>query len=96
MTTSTTTINVTTQKADAVLELQALINGITTLLPNVDPFLLSRQTIARADLLAQAQKTLAAALATTSARIAMHNAVEAERLAESARGIQSGSVCLRP
>ena len=82
MTSPTTTINVTTQKADNVLELQALLNGITTLLPKVDSFLLSRQTVSRADLLAQVQKRLDAALATKNARIALHNAVEAERNAQ--------------
>jgi len=35
-----TTVNVTTQKADAVLQLQALLHGILVKLPGVDPFLL--------------------------------------------------------
>jgi hypothetical protein len=79
---TTATINVTTQKADNVLELQALIHGITTLLPKVDPFILSRQTYSRADLLARIQARLDAAIATRNARIGLHNAVEAERNAQ--------------
>jgi hypothetical protein len=84
MATPTTTINVTTQKADSVLELQALIGGITMLLPTVDPFLLSRQTYKRADLLARIQARLDAAIATKDARITLHNVVDAERNAEAA------------
>jgi hypothetical protein len=84
MATPTTTINVTTQKADNVLELQALMTGITTLLPHVDPFLLSRQTYPRADLLARVQARLDAAIATKNARITLHNVVDAERNAQAA------------
>jgi hypothetical protein len=82
MATTTTTINVTTQKADIVLELQALIHGVNTLIPNVDPFLLARKTVSRAAFLSQAQARLDAALKTKDARIALHNAVEAERNAQ--------------
>lgn len=82
MSATTATINVTTQKADSVPELQALINGITALLPHVDPFMLSRQTYSRADLLARIQARLDAAIATKSARIVLHNAVGAERNAQ--------------
>jgi hypothetical protein len=81
MATATTTVNVTTQKADAVLEMQAFINGINTLLPGVDPFRLSRQTLTRAQLLAQAQARLDAATATKNARLTLHTSVEAERIA---------------
>src|SRR5258707_710100 len=63
MATATTTINVTTQKADNVLELQALIHGINTLLPTIDPFMLARRAIPRAELLARVQARLAAARA---------------------------------
>jgi hypothetical protein len=82
MSATTATINVTTQKADSVLELQALIQGVTVLLPHVDPFMLSRQTYSRADLLARIQARLDAAIATKSARIVLHNAVGAERNAQ--------------
>jgi hypothetical protein len=80
--TTSTTVNVTIQKADAVLQLQALIASIKTLLAGVDPFKLTRETISRADLLARAQSRLDAAVATKSSRQAMHNAVAAERIAE--------------
>jgi hypothetical protein len=87
---TTATINVTTQKADSVLELQALINGITMLLAGVDPFRLSRQTYTRAELLARVRERLDAAIATKSARITLHNTVEAERIAQANfRGLRS-------
>src|SRR5258708_21732724 len=82
MSTPTITVNVTTQKADTVLELQALVVGIDKLLAGVDPFKLSRETITRADLLTRVQSRLNAALASKAARQAMHNAVAAERTAQ--------------
>jgi hypothetical protein len=79
---TTTTVNVTTQKADAVLQLQALIASINSKLAGVDPFKLSRETISRADLLAKVQTRLDAAVATKTSRQSMHNAVAAERIVE--------------
>jgi hypothetical protein len=77
--TTLTTVNIATQKAGVAAELQALINGINTLLASVDPFILGNETIARADLLAKFQSLLNAANATKAAQTAYHNAVQSER-----------------
>ena len=78
------TISVTTQKVDTQAEYQALIDGIGALMPGVDPFLLAKRTIARADLLAQFQKRIDAAKATKAARIALSASVAAEREVDAA------------
>jgi len=77
-----TTVNVTTQKADAVLQLQALLHGILVKLPAVDPFLLYRLTLSRDELVKRIQTRLDTAIATKTSRQAMHNAVAAERAAQ--------------
>jgi hypothetical protein len=77
-----TTVNVTTQKADAVLQLQALLHGIQLKLPGVDPFLLYRLTLSRDELVKRIQTRLDTAIATKASRQAMHNAVAAERAAQ--------------
>jgi hypothetical protein len=76
------TVNVTTQKADAVLQLQALLHGIQVKLPGVDPFLLYRLTLSRDELVKRVQTRLDTAIATKTSRQAMHNAVAAERAAQ--------------
>ncbi len=77
-----TTVNVTTQKGDTVLQLQALRHSILVSLPGVDRFLLSFMTLSRDELVARVQARLDAAIATKTSRQAMHNAVAAERIAE--------------
>ncbi len=73
------TVSITTQKTDRQAELQALINGINALMTGVDPFLIAKKTIARADLIAQFQKGIDAAKATKEARLALATAVSHER-----------------
>jgi hypothetical protein len=77
--TTLTTVNIATQKAGVAAEYQALITGINTLLPTVDPFILGNATISRADLLAKLQSLLNADSATKAAQTAYHNAVQSER-----------------
>jgi len=77
--TTLTTVNIATQKAGVAAEYQALIAGINTLLPSVDPFVLGNATISRADLLAKLQSLLNADNATKAAQTAYHNAVQSER-----------------
>jgi hypothetical protein len=78
------TVNITTQKAGVAAEYQALINGINSLLPGVDPFVLGSTTISRADLLAKLQSRLNADTATKAAQTAYHNAVENEHALDTA------------
>ena len=77
--TTLSTVNITTQKAGLTAEYQALITGIGTLLPSVDPFVIGNATISRADLLAKLQSLLNAANATRATQAAYHNAVQSER-----------------
>jgi hypothetical protein len=77
-----TTVNVTTQKADAVLQLQALLHAVQTKLSGVDPFLLYRLTLSRDELVKRIQTRLDTAIATKTSRQAMHNAVAAEHAAQ--------------
>jgi len=77
--TTLTTVNITTQKAGLAAEYQALITGINTLLPSIDPFVLGNATISRADLLAKLQSLLNAANSTKATQAAYHNAVQSER-----------------
>jgi hypothetical protein len=73
------TVSVTTQKLDTQAQYQAIIDGSNALLPGVDPFVIAKQTIARADLFAQFQKGIDAVNATKAARIALSAAVANER-----------------
>jgi hypothetical protein len=78
-TTTPKTISITTQKLDAQAELQAIIDGANALMPGVDPFLIAKRTVARADLFALLQKGIDAAKATKEARLALATAVAHER-----------------
>jgi hypothetical protein len=82
MSSSTTTINVTTQKATVTAEYKALITGINQLLPGVDPFDIGSVTLSRADLLAKLQGRVDAANATKAALQAYRTAVANERASD--------------
>jgi hypothetical protein len=82
MSASITTLNVSKQKVTVTTGYEALITGINTLLPGVDPFVIASATMSRADLLAKLQGRLDAANATKAALLAHRQAVEAERASD--------------
>lgn len=69
------TVNVTTQRATFAALLAALVTGINTELPGVDPFDVDGVTVTRADLLARIQAALDAITAVRAARTALQSAV---------------------
>jgi hypothetical protein len=71
--------DIATQKADAVASFTALVKGLNTDLPNVDPFVVSGKSIPRATVLGTLQGRIDAAEQTRAARTAFHLAVENER-----------------
>jgi hypothetical protein len=78
------TPSITTQKVDAIAEYQALLEGLDSLLPGIDPFVLGGQTISRADLKARLQSRIDAALKVKSTRKALAALVADERGAAAA------------
>ncbi|HEY3815763.1 MAG TPA: hypothetical protein VGL81_01250 [Polyangiaceae bacterium] len=70
-----TTINVSTQRATFAALLAALMAGINTELPGVDPFDVDGVPVTRADLLARIQAALDAITAVKAARTALQSAV---------------------
>ncbi|HEV3191241.1 MAG TPA: hypothetical protein VGY54_12120 [Polyangiaceae bacterium] len=81
MSTTTSTINVTAQKATVAALLAALVKGIDTDLAGVDPFLLDGTLHARAQLLARFQAALDAFVSVKSARTALLQAVANQKAA---------------
>jgi hypothetical protein len=73
------TLNISTQKVDTQAEYQALIDGIQTLLPGMDPFALAKRTITRAALLAEFERRIEAAKRTKADRISLAASVASER-----------------
>jgi hypothetical protein len=73
--TTPTTINVSTQRATFAALLAALVTGINTVLPGVDPFDVDGVTVTRANLLARIQAALDAITAVKAARTALQQAV---------------------
>ena len=84
-------INVSTQRATFAALLGALVTGINTVLPGVDPFVVDGVTIARATLLARIQAALDAISAVKAARAALQSAVAKQNAAiVDARGLRAG------
>jgi hypothetical protein len=81
MSTSTTTINVSTQRATLAALLAALVNGINTELAGVDPFVLDGTTVPHADLLARIQAVLDAIASVKAARKALQQAIASQKAA---------------
>ncbi len=87
---SPTTINVSTQRATFAALLAALLAGINTELPGVDPFDVDGVTVTRANLLARIQAALDAITAVKAARTALQQAVATQVAAlADARGLRS-------
>jgi hypothetical protein len=78
-TTTSTQINIATQKITVEAEYEALINGMNTELANVDPIVLIEQSYPRAALIAEFQKRVDAAEATKTARNNLHTCVAQEK-----------------
>ena len=69
----------------------ALVTGINTELPGVDPFVVDGQTIVRATLLARIQAALDAISAVQAARTSLQSAIAAQKAAiKDARGLRAG------
>jgi hypothetical protein len=81
MSTTTTPINVSSQRATLAALLAALVNGINTELAGVDPFVFDGTTYPRADLLARIQAVLDAIARVKAARTALQQAVASQRAA---------------
>lgn len=81
MSVTTTTVNVSAQRATLAALLAALVNGIDTELVGVDPFVLDGTTYARADLLARIQAILDAIAGVKAARVALSQAVAKQKVA---------------
>jgi hypothetical protein len=91
MSTTTTTINVTAQKATVAALLAALVKGINTELAGVDPFLLDGTHFTRTELLARFQAALDAFASVKSARTALLQAVAKQKAAlAQARPLRAG------
>jgi hypothetical protein len=91
MSSTTTTINVTAQKATIAALLAALVNGIRTELAGVDPIVLDGTSHPRTELLAFIQATLDAIAGVKSARTALAQAVTSQKAAVAqAKAIRTG------
>jgi hypothetical protein len=89
--TKTNTINVTTQRASFAALLTALLAGINTDFPGVDPFVVDGESIARATLIARIQAALNAISTVKTARAALQSAVATQNAAiTDARGLRAG------
>ena len=82
--TTPTTLSITTQKSDVVAEYQALLDNMDTLIPGVDPFLISGQSVPRAELKSKLQARIDAAAKTKADRKTVAADVAAERAAAAA------------
>jgi hypothetical protein len=71
--------DISTQKSETIASFTALMKGINTDLPNIDPFVMAGQTIPRATVLGALQGRIDAAEQTRAAATAFHLAVESER-----------------
>jgi hypothetical protein len=81
MSTTTTTINVSAQKATLAALLAALVNGINTELAGVNPIALDGVSYARADLLARIQAVLDAIASVKAARTTLSQVVASQKAA---------------
>jgi hypothetical protein len=78
MSSTTTTVNVTAQKATLAALLAALVKGVSTELAGVDSIVLDGTTYARTDLLARIQAALDAFASVKTARTALAQAVASQ------------------
>jgi hypothetical protein len=91
MSSTTTTINVTAQKATMAALLAALVNGIHTELAGVDPIVLDGTSHPQTELLAILQAALVAIAGVKSARTGLAQAVTSQKAAVAqAKGIRTG------
>ena len=89
--TTTKTVNVTTQRASFAAMLTALLAGLNTDFPGVDPFVVDGVSIPRATLTARIQACLSAISAVKTARAALQSAVATQNAAiTDARGLRAG------
>lgn len=87
----TKTVNVTTQRASFAAMLTALLAGLNTDFPGVDPFVVDGASIPRATLIARIQAALSAISAVKTARAALQSAVVTQNAAiTDARGLRAG------
>jgi len=77
--TTPATPSITTQKVDVIAEYQALLEGLDSLLPGIDPFVIGGQTISRADLKARLQSRIDAAQKVKNTRKTLAALVADER-----------------
>lgn len=77
--TTPATIQILTQKADFTAEMQALLDGINSELPGVDPFLFNDRTIPRAEVVGALTAVVTAVAATRAARLEVAAKLAAER-----------------
>jgi hypothetical protein len=78
---TTTTVNVTAQRATFAVLLAALASGITTDLTNLDPVIIDGVPTARTDVLARIQAALDAINNVKAARKTLQQAVAAQKVA---------------
>jgi hypothetical protein len=91
MSSITTPVNVTTQKATIAALLAALVNGIHTQLAGVDPIVVDGTSYARVDLLARIQAALDAIAGVKSVRTALSQAVANQKTAVAqAKAVRAG------
>jgi hypothetical protein len=87
----TNTVNVSIQRASFAAMLGALLTGLQSDFPGVDPFVVDGETVARADLVARIQAALDTIAAVKVARAGLQSAVAKQKLAiADARGLRAG------
>lgn len=72
------TPNITTQKLDTQATYEALRDGLDTLMPKTDPFVIAKRTIPRATVMALIQSAIDACKKTKDDRITLSSSVAAE------------------
>ena len=77
--TTPVTPSITTQKVDVIAEYQALLEGLDSLLPGIDPFFIGGQTVSRAELKAKLQARIDAAQKVNAQRKTLAALVADER-----------------
>ncbi|HEY1694946.1 MAG TPA: hypothetical protein VGG39_22415 [Polyangiaceae bacterium] len=88
---TTTSINLSQTRASFAALLSALLAGLNSVFPGVDPFVVDGQTIPRATLVARIQAALDAIAAVKAARGALQSAVATQNAAiVDAQGLRAG------
>jgi hypothetical protein len=91
MTSQTTTINVSTQRATFAALLAALVTGIDTELPGVDPMVVDGESLARVTVIGRIQAALDAIAGVKAARTALQSAIAKQQVAiADARKVRAG------